>query len=425
MNLLIKSAKIIDLNSKFHSKIVDIYIKDGKIDKIGKSLNISKSVNNKTQVFSAKNLHISPGWFDMHANFGEPGYEHKETINSGSLSALSGGFTGVLIMPNTNPKLDNKGLISYIKKITKNNIVDIIPAGNLTKNGLGKNMVDMYDMHKEGCLAFTDDKDSINSNKLLKIAMLYSKDFDGLIMNFPYDKSLSDGVINEGITSTKLGLRGIPSISEEIMLDRDLALCEYTKSKFHSSYISTINSIKKIRNAKRKGLNITADVCVYNTFLTDNYLNDFDSRFKTLPPLRTKNDIRAIIKALKDGTIDVITMDHTPQEQESKKIEFDNAAFGIIGLESGFGLIGKYLLPHIELSQIINLLSTNARKILKLPEIKIDKGEKANITMFDPTLEWELKYDNLKSLSYNTPFLGHKLKGKPLAIYNNKQFKKC
>lgn len=425
MNLLIKSAKIIDLNSKFHSKIVDIYIKDGKIDKIGKSLNISKSVNNKTQVFSAKNLHISPGWFDMHANFGEPGYEHKETINSGSLSALSGGFTGVLIMPNTNPKLDNKGLISYIKKITKNNIVDIIPAGNLTKNGLGKNMVDMYDMHKEGCLAFTDDKDSINSNKLLKIAMLYSKDFDGLIMNFPYDKSLSDGVINEGITSTKLGLRGIPSISEEIMLDRDLALCEYTKSKLHSSYISTINSIKKIRNAKRKGLNITADVCVYNTFLTDNYLNDFDSRFKTLPPLRTKNDIRAIIKALKDGTIDVITMDHTPQEQESKKIEFDNAAFGIIGLESGFGLIGKYLLPHIELSQIINLLSTNARKILKLPEIKIDKGEKANITMFDPTLEWELKYDNLKSLSYNTPFLGHKLKGKALAIYNNKQFKKC
>ena len=428
MNLLIKSAKIIDPNSNYHKKIMDVFIKDGKIEKIAKSIKSCKeSLAKGTEIeFSANNLHLSPGWFDLHANFSEPGNEQKETLESGSKAAVKGGFTGVMIMPNTTPNLDNKGMIKYIQNATIGNIVDIIPAGNLTKKQEGNDIVEMHDMTKAGCLAFTDDKHSIKRNEVLKIAMLYAKDCNALIMNYPNENSIAnDGFMNEGVVSTKLGLKGIPALAEEMMVDRDISICEYTNSRFHLSYLSTKGSVEKLKKAKSKGLNITADVALHNLFLTDEAIKNFDTRYKVMPPLRTKKDNKALIKALKEGTIDVITTDHSPQDEEHKRVEFDNAADGMIGLESAFGLLGKHLLPHLELSTIIEKIAINPRKILNINEATLTEGNTANITLFNPDLEWKFTKNAIKSKSNNTPFMGEKLKGKALAIFNNGKFKKC
>ena len=428
MNLLIKSAKIIDTNSKHHKKIMDVFIKNGEIEKIAKSIKSSKKsvATGKEIEFSAPNLYLSPGWFDLHANFSEPGNEQKETLESGSNAAAKGGFAGVMIMPNTTPNLDNKGMIQYILNATKGNIVDLFPAGNLTKNQQGNEIVEMHDMHKAGCLAFTDDKHSIKRNEVLKIAMLYSKDCGGLIMNYPNENSIANkGYMHEGDVRTRLGLQGIPSLAEEMMVDRDISLCEYTNSRFHLSYLSTKGSVEKIKKAKSKGLNITADVALHNLFLTDEAINNFDTRYKVMPPLRTKKDNKALIKALKEGTIDVITTDHSPQDDEHKRVEFDNAADGIIGLESAFGLLGKYLLPQLGLSQLIEKIAINPRKILVINEATLIEGNIANITLFNPDMEWEFTKQDIKSKSNNTPFIGEKLKGKALAIFNNGKFKKC
>jgi len=428
MNLLIKSAKIIDSNSKHHNKIMDVFIKNGKIEKISKSIKSCKEsvASGKEIEFAANNLHLSPGWFDLHANFSEPGNEQKETLESGSNAAKKGGFTGVMIMPNTTPSLDNKGMIKYILNASKGNIVDLLPAGNLTKNQEGNDIVEMHDMNKAGCLAFTDDKHSIKRNEVLKIAMLYSKDCNALIMNYPNENSIAnDGYMHEGNVSTKLGLKGIPALAEEMMVDRDISICEYTNSRFHLSYLSTKKSAEKVKKAKAKGLNITADVVLHNLFLTDEAVNNFDTRYKVMPPLRTAKDNKALIKALKDGTIDIITTDHSPQDEEHKKIEFDNAADGIIGLESAFGLLGKHLLPHLELSQLIEKIAINPRKILGINQATLTEGNTANITLFNPDLEWEFTKGDIKSKSNNTPFVGEKLKGKALAIFNNGKFEEC
>jgi len=428
MNVLIKSARIIDSNSKHHNTICDVFVKNGKIDKIAKNIkSCPESIANGTEIeYSAENLHLSPGWFDLHANFGEPGYEQKETLESGSNAALKGGFTGVMLMPNTKPAIDNKSMIKFIQNSTKGNIIDIFPAANLTKNGEGNDIVEMHDMCKAGCLAFTDDKHSIKRNEVLKIAMLYSKDCNALIMNYPNENSIAnDGYMHEGNVSTRLGLKGIPTLAEEMMVDRDISICEYTNSRFHLSYLSTKKSAEKVKKAKAKGLNITADVALNNLFLTDEAVNNFDTRYKVMPPLRTAKDNKALIKALKDGTIDVISTDHTPQDEENKKIEFDNAANGIIGLETAFGLLGKHILPKIKLDIIIEKIAINPRKTLNLPKLKIQEGETANITLFNPDLEWEFKVTDIKSKSVNTPFIGELLKGKALAVYNNGQFQKC
>jgi dihydroorotase len=422
----LKSAKIIDPNSKFNNEIMDIYIKDGKIDKIAKSINSKEKLISKNSdvEFTAKNLHISPGWFDLHANFGEPGFEQNETINTGCNAAIKGGYTGVMLMPNNIPSIDNRSMIDFIKNKTINSIVDVLPAGNITKNSVGDSIVEMHDMADGGCKAFTDDKNSLIRNDVMKVAMLYSIDCNALIMNYPNDISLSkNGMMHEGKTSTMLGLKGIPNMAEAMMVDRDINLLEYTNSRLHLSYISTKDSAKKIKIAKKKGLSITADVSIYNLFLTDDYINNFDTRYKVLPPLREKEDNNALIKALKDNTIDVISSDHTPISDENKKIEFDNALYGIIGLESAFGLLCNHITPKIGLSLLIEKISINPRKVLQLPQVSINIGNNANITLFDPKKEWEFTIDDIKSKSLNTPFLGTKMIGKALGIINNGKIK--
>lgn len=420
MKILIKQAKIIDSSSKHNNKICDILINNNKIEKIAKKIQIDSD----TKIYKNENLHVSQGWFDMHVNFGQPGFEQRETIENGLNAAAKGGFTEVLLMPNTNPSIDNSSMIDFIKGFSKRNVVKIQVAGNLTVSQEGKNIVEIHDMTNNGCIAFTDDKKSIQNNELMKIAMLYIKNSNSLLMNFPNDSKIQkNGVINEGKISTQLGLKGIPNIAEEMMLDRDITLCDYTESKIHESYISTERSVDKIKKAKEKGINITSDVALHNIFLTEEQVNNFDTRFKVLPPLRTKNDNKAIINGLKDGTIDVITSDHNPFEEETKKLEFDNAEFGIIGLESAFGLINKHLEKHLTLNEIIDKISNNPRKILGLKNNSIEEGNYAKLTLFNPSKKWEFKESDIVSKSKNSPFVGEELKGKALAIYNNNRFK--
>ena len=423
MKILIKSALIIDPQSKYHQKKMDILVEDGKIQKIKKSIKI----DNKSKIteYKQKNLHVSPGWFDIHVNFCEPGYEEKETILTGSNAAIKGGFTGVMLMPNTKPYIDNKGILEFIKNISKKNIIDIHVAGNITKKCEGNDIVEMYDMYKSGCKAFTDDKNSLNRNDVMKIAMLYSKDADFLIMNYACDTSLSKGHMNEGEISTRLGLKGIPSVAEEIMVDRDLNLCKYTDSKLHLSYISTKESINKIKKAKSLGLKVSSDVAIHNLFLTEDLIKNFDTRYKVLPPLRTKVDNLSLINGLKNDVIDIISCDHTPINEEYKKTEFDNAESGIIGLESAFGLLGKHVLDKIGISKLIEKISINPRKILNIEEVIIEEGKKANMTLFDPEIDWVFNEKDIKSKSKNTPFIGEKLKGKALAVINNGELEKC
>ena len=281
----------------------------------------------------------------------------------------------------------------------------------------------MHDMNSVNCRTFTDDKKSVNRNEVMKLALLYSKDFGGLIMNYPNDKSIANGgTMNEGISSTNLGLKGISSIAEEIMVDRDLNLAKYTEGNLHLSYISTKESVNKIKRAKKEGVNITADVSINNLVMTDEKVKTFDTRYKVLPPLRTKKDNTALIKGLKNGTIDVICSDHSPEDEENKKTEFDNAAFGILGLETLFGLLGKHLSNDLTLEEIVEKISTNPRLIALKEELKIEEGQVANITLFNPDIEWEVTKSDIKSKSRNTPFVGETLKGKALAVYNNNQF---
>ena len=427
MKILIKSAIIIDSQSKYHLKKMDILIENGIIKKIKKSIEIdpNNKKNNDIIIYKAKDLHISPGWFDIHVNFCEPGYEQKETILTGCNAAIKGGFTGVMLMPNTKPCIDNKGIIEFVKNSSKKNIIDIHVAGNITKNCEGKEIVEMYDMNKSGCSTFTDDKNSIIRNDVMKIAMLYSKDANFLIMNHPSDSSLSKGHMHEGEISTKLGLKGIPSIAEEIMVDRDLNLCKYTNSRLHLSYISTKESINKIKKAKSNGLKVSADVPIHNLFLTEKSISNFDTRYKVSPPLRTKKDNLSLINGLKNDTIDIISCDHSPINEEYKKTEFDNAENGIIGLESAFGLLGKHIIQKIGISKLIEKISINPRKVLNIEEVKIEEENKANITLFNPNFDWIFSEKDIKSKSKNTPFIGTKLKGKALAIINNGKIKEC
>jgi dihydroorotase len=332
MKVLIKKATVLDVNSKYHMQSKDLLIENGVIVKIDENIQSSDA-----EIFEADNLHISLGWTELNARFGEPGYEYKEDLNSGMSAAAKGGFTQVALMPSTKPCIQRKTDVSYLTNYSAHHVVNIHPIGALTEDRKGAQITEMYDMHQAGAIAFSDDKRSVEDANVMKIAMLYAKNFDGLIMSFSSEKkTMQQGQMNEGITSTKLGLRGIPAMAEEMQLARDLKLCEYTDAKIHFSTLTTAESVKMIRDAKKKGLRVTADTSSYHLLLDDTELECFDSNLKVNPPLRSKKDIKALRKAVKDGTIDVICSDHFPQDIESKKCEFDLAAFGMVNLQTSF-----------------------------------------------------------------------------------------
>jgi len=414
MQLLVKSAMIVDPNSPHNRKIQDVLIENGTITDI-KAKIPSTGVK---KVIEANDMHLSPGWFDMQANFCDPGFEYKEDLSSGIKAAAAGGFTGVAVVPSTNPPLHSKTQIEYILNKTAGQIVDVYPIGTISSKLEGKDLSEMYDMKTSGAIAFTDDIHPVMSAGLLHRALLYTKSFGGLIISRCNDTSLATGLcVNEGKVSVMLGLKGEPSIAEEIMVTRELFLAEYAEARLHISSISTEGSVNLIRNAKKKGLSITTSVNAYNLAFDESELLGFDTNFKVSPPLRSKNDNKALKKALSDGTIDVICSDHRPEDEENKKLEFDLSTPGMLGIQTIYPLINVY--SGLSQEDIIKKIALNPRKILGLENNIIEKGAKANITFFSPSIEWILKKTDIHSQSYNSPLLNKKLKGKVIGILNH------
>lgn len=417
MNILIKSARIVQPGSVHHGKTLDVLIENGIITNIAPTIRPEKNV----KLIDQKNMHISVGWMDMQAHFCDPGFEYKEDLASGIRAAAAGGFTDVAVVPSTNPPVHSKSQVLYIKNNTQDALVNVHPIGTLSHKQEGTDLSEMYDMKLAGAVAFSDDKKAVANAGLLTRALLYIQNFDGTIITHCNEKSIStDGKINEGITSTQLGLEGIPGLAEELMVMRNIFIAEYTNAPLHIATISTQKSAELIRAAKSKGLKITASVAAYNIALDDTVLTGFDSNYKLDPPLRTKTDIEALHQALSDGTIDVITSDHRPQDIESKEVEFGHAANGMIGLETAFGLINTHK-GKIKLDTIITALTQAPRQVLKLKQPVIAKGEPACITLFDPTQEWTVEQKDIQSKSRNTPFINKTFKGRVIGIINKKQ----
>jgi len=414
MKILIREAKIIDSKSPFHQQIVDVKISDGLIEKIGKNL----AKDSLYKEISQANLHLSQGWMDSSVSLGEPGYEDRETISNGLQVAAKSGFTAIALQPNSFPVIDNQSQIHFVKQKAAQSATDLFPIGALTNNCEGTDLAELFDMKNAGAVAFGDYGQSLANANLLKIGLQYVQDFDGLVIAFCQDEKIKgSGVVNEGIVSTRLGLKGIPNLAEELIVARNLFLLEYTGGKLHLPTISTAKSVDLIREAKAKGLQVTCSVAVSNLVLTDEKLDGFDTRFKLSPPLRTNEDRMALLAGVADNTIDIITSDHNPIDIEHKKMEFDGAKNGSIGLESAFGA----LLTVLPVETIVAKL-TYAKSIFSIESSEIAEGKPANVTLFSTDGEWIFTKDAILSKSKNSAFLGTKMKGKIIGIYNKNTF---
>jgi dihydroorotase len=411
MNLIIRAATIVDPKSSFHNQTVDLKITNGTIEKIGSKL--PNSDNYKE--LELADLHLSQGWFDTSVSLGEPGFEDRETIKNGLEVAAKSGFSGIALQPNSFPIIDNQSQIHFVQQKSAHSATDLFPIGALTKGSEGKDLAELFDMKNAGAVAFGDYNKSISNANLLKIGLQYVQDFDGLILAFCQDENIKgNGVANEGIVSTRLGLKGIPNLAEEIIVARNLFLLEYTGGKLHFPTISTAKSVALIKEAKKKGLQVTCSVAVHHLVFNDEKLDEFDTRFKVSPPLRNENDRKAVLAGVLDNTIDCITSDHNPMDIEHKKMEFDLAKNGTIGLESAFGAL-QTVLP---LEKIIEKL-TSGKSVLGIENQNIEEGNKANFTLFSTNNEWLFSKDAILSKSKNSAFLGQKMKGKAIGIYNN------
>ena len=414
MNTLLKSATIIDNSSPFHNQKKDILITNGIIEKISDSIKNSKHY----QVIELENLHVSCGWFDSSVSLGEPGYEERETIKNGLTVAAKSGFTSVAVNANTNPIIDHKSAIEFLRNKSKGFATNLYPIGALTQKSKGLKMAELYDMQQSGAIAFGDYNLPITNDNLMKIALLYAQNFNGLICSFPRNKSIAgEGIANEGVNSTKLGLKGDPSLAEHIQIARDLFLLEYTGGKLHIPTITTGKSVALIKEAKKKGLKVSCSVSVHHLTLSDDELHGFDSHFKVNPPLRTKTDVKDLQKGIKSGVIDLITSDHNPIDIEHKNVEFSEAKAGAIGLESAFGAINSVL----TLEDFIQNITCNPKAIFGIENHSIKEKNIAEITLFDPENEYTFTKNHILSTSKNSPFLNKKLKGKAYGIFSNNQ----
>jgi dihydroorotase len=413
MNLIIRNARIIDAKSPFHNQIVDLKINDDLIEKIGSNI----ENNNHSEEIKLDNLHISQGWFDTSVSLGEPGFEDRETIANGLEVAAKSGFTGIALQPNSFPILDNQSQINFVKQKALGFATELFPIGALTKNSDGNELAELFDMKNAGAVAFGDYNKSLDNANLLKISLQYTQDFNGLVIAFSQDNTIKGkGMVNEGIVSTMLGLKGIASLAEELIIARNLFILEYTGGKLHIPTISTAKSVALIKEAKEKGLNVTCSVAVHNMILTDKAIEGFDTRYKVMPPLRTEEDIKALIEGILDNTIDCITSDHNPIDIENKKMEFDLAKYGTIGLESAFGSLQTILPTDVIIEKL-----TAGRVIFNQEVITISEGQKANITLFNPDGKSTFTAENIKSKSKNSAFLNQELKGKVYGIYNQEK----
>lgn len=404
-------------------QVTNIRIKGGKIAEIDDDL--SPSGQEKTH--DANGSYCSPGWMDMHVHFREPGYEHKETIETGCAAAALGGFTEVACMPNTNPPIHTRDVVEFIRKKSEPMAVDVHPIGCVSKEREGKAIAEMADMQQGGAVAFSDDGDPVYDSELMRVALEYSSMLGVPIINHEEDLRLSrPGHMHEGEVSTRLGLDGTPGIAEEVMIARDLLLAEFTGGHIHVAHISTAKAVELVRRAKSDGVNVTTEVCAHHFDLTDEEIErrDFDTNVKMHPPLRTQKDVDAMIEGLADGTIDVICTDHAPHAIEEKEVEFIYAPNGIIGLETAWSISVKRLLKsgRMELNEVLEKLIRAPREILNLDVPVIEEGVPANLTLFNMDEEWTFTKERVKSKSKNSPYLGDKLTGRAEAIYNKGQF---
>ncbi|WP_297814974.1 dihydroorotase [uncultured Polaribacter sp.] len=414
MNILLKSATIFDKKSPYHKKTQDILIKESTFVQIADHIDCPEDV----QEIQLDNLHVSNGWFDTSVSFGEPGYEERETIANGLDVAAKAGFTDVAMNSNTNPYIDTKSSVVFIKNESHSKATNLHPIASLTQASKGEEIAELYDMKQVGAIAFGDYNKALSNDNLMKVALLYAQNFDGLVLSFPNNKVIAgEGIANEGENSTLLGLKGIPNLAEELQIARDIAILEYTGGKLHIPTISTSKSVDLIRQAKQKGLQVSCSVTAHHLCLTDSELKSFDGNVKVLPPLRTEQDRLALIEGVNDGTIDIITSDHNPIDIENKKVEFSNAKYGTIGLESLFGS----LLTVLDTETIIDCLTHKPKEIFEIENLSIDTGNKVSISLFNTTDKNIFQESDILSTSKNAVFLHKELKGKAYGVFANNQ----
>jgi dihydroorotase len=414
MKVLIKKAHIICSTSPFHGQLKDILIVDGKIEKISENI-----TENADEIVANDNLHVSIGWMDIFAHFADPGSEYKETIETGAAAAAAGGFTDVMVLPNTNPVVSSKSQVEYIVQRASTTAVNIYPIASITKNAEGKDLAEMYDMRSSGALAFSDGTHPVQSPGVLLKALQYMLSIDGVIMQLPDDRSIAaHGLMNEGIVSTRLGLPGRPALAEELMIERDIELLRYTNSKLHITGLSTRKGIALVEKAKAEGLKITASVTPHHCFFCDEDLEGYDTNLKVNPPLRTRADMMAIRESISNGTINCIASHHMPQHWDDKTCEFEYAKNGMIGLETLFGVVNGF---EKDIVSLVNKLTIAPREIFNIEIPGIKEGANACLTMFDPGQEYIFEASMIKSKSRNSPFIGKTLKGKVIGIINKQK----
>ncbi|MCB9273308.1 MAG: dihydroorotase [Lewinellaceae bacterium] len=414
MDLLIKNATIVNPGGPHHQEQRDIFVREGVIEAIEPEIML-KDVH----VLEGEHLHVSPGWMALGVQTGDPGLEQREDLRSAGEAAAAGGFTAMACQPNTKPAIHSKSEVLYIRNNTQQQPVACYPIGAVSRDCAGKDLTEMIDMHAAGALAFSDGKKPIQHSGLMMRAMQYVKAFDGLIINQPLDHDIAgDGQMHEGYTSTSLGMKGIPAIAEEIMVERDLHLLDYTGSRLHLANLSTAGAVEMVRRAKARGLRVTASVSAMNLAFDDTVLDGFDVNFKQMPPLRSKADMEALRQGLLDGTIDAITVNHVPLEEELKKVEFTYAQFGAIGLETLYSVCKTYLGDWLSDELFVEKTAIAPRRLLGLPAPALEKGQPAELTVFSPAQQWVYRQELGYSRSHNSPLFGKALAGKPIAIIN-------
>ena len=416
MQLLIRQAIVADPRSSFNGQKVDLLVDNGKL----KISNVDTE-SRDARVIDIPGLHVSPGWTDVFSHFCDPGLEFKETLETGAAAAAAGGYTRVLLVPNTKPVVDAKSQVEYLVQRSKQLPVTVLPIGAISKNCEGKDLAEMYDMYASGAVAFSDGLHPMQSSQVMLKALQYVKAFDGVVIQVPDELSLTkQGLMNEGIISTQMGLPGKPAIGESLMVARDIELVRYTGSRIHFTGISTAASIELIKKAKAEGLQVTCSVTPYHLTFSDEDLQAYDTNLKVNPPLRNRADVEAIKQAVLDGTVDCISSHHQPHEYDSKVCEFEYAKYGMEGLESCYGAV-KAALPTLSLNQVVSLFAINPAVIFKLPLPVIEEGLTPDLTLFLPGDDYEFTKKNIQSLSSNNAFIGRTLKGSSTGIFNKQQ----